>query len=203
MDKRGENTTVATNDLPHNTTILNKFGALDFIYFPPFAQFILDNKLKEFAAKTLQLSREVNLPLLKLFHSYTDEELIQLSIQNLKQSLTFFAENKANEIIKNSVRSWVNNDIPMISRDDVVADDITLVSFVRRKALREFLPLYTNDFSLFSNIMQEVDEFSTQSETVSLNLLLNRQQGLYKQAQSLAHIGNWVWDLQANKLIWS
>src|SRR3954453_14233940 len=146
MNNHEKNIAFATNNLPHNITMVNKFGALDFKYLPAFAQFILDNKLEEFAAKTLQLSREVNLPLLKLFHSYTDEELIQLSIQNLKQSLTFFAENKANEIIKNSVRSWVNNDIPMISRDDVVADDITLASFVRRKALREFLPLYTNDF---------------------------------------------------------
>src|SRR4051794_6282759 len=175
----------------------------NFKYLPAYAQFLLDNKLEEFASKMLQLSREVSLPLLKLFQSYTEKQLIELGVYSAKESLTFLGVNKGKELIEHSVRMWQNNEIPMISRDAIVADDITLVSFIRRKAFRDFLPFYTNEFATYGNIMEEVDHFTTKLETVSLNLLLNRQQSLYKQAQSLAHIGNWVWDLQANKLIWS
>jgi len=197
------NTALDTNGLLD--TIINpaRIEKLNFKYFPPYAQFLLEHKLEEFAAKLLQLSREVNLPLLKLFQSYTEEQLIQLGIQSVKNSLTFFAANKGRELIEHSVKMWLNNEIPMISRDAIVADDITLVSFIRRKAFRDFLPFYTNEFAAYRNIMEEIDQFTTELETVSLNLLLSRQQGLYKQAQALAHIGNWVWDLEANKFIWS
>lgn len=197
------NTTVDTNGLPDTIISSARIEKFNFKYFPAYAQFLLDHKLEEFALKLLQLSREVNLPLLKLFQSYTEEQLIRLGVQNIKDSLTFFAANKGRELIEHSVKMWLNNEIPMISRDAIVADDITLISFIRRKAFRDFLPFYTNEFAAYRDIMEEIDQFTTEVETVSLNLLLSRQQGLYKQAQTLAHIGNWVWDLQANKFIWS
>ena len=196
------NTPVDIYSLP-DTLSQVRVEKFNFKYLHAYAQFLLDNKLEEFASKMLQLSREVNLPLLKLFQSYTEEQLIQFGIQSARDTLRFFAVNQGKELIEHSVKMWQNNEIPMISRDAIVADDITLVSFIRRKAFRDFLPFYTNDYATYTNIMEEVDHFTTTLETVSLNLLLNRQQSLYKQAQSLAHIGNWVWDLQANKLIWS
>jgi PAS domain S-box-containing protein len=196
-------TTVDINGLSETIMSEAKIEKLKFKYFPAYAQFLLDNNLEEFAAKMLQLSREVNLPLLKLFKSYPEEQLIKLGIQNTRDSLTFCAANKGKELIEHSIKMWLNNEIPMISRDLIVADDITLVSFVRRKAFRDFLFLYTNDFIAYRNIMEEIDQFTTELETIFLNVLLNRQQGLYKQAQALAHIGNWVWDLQKNELIWS
>ncbi|HEY6977423.1 MAG TPA: hypothetical protein VH396_14095, partial [Chitinophagaceae bacterium] len=185
------NTAEDINDVPDGIINMARIEKFNFQYFPAYARFLLDHKLQEFAAKLLQLSREVNLPLLKLFQSYTEEQLIRLGIQNVKDSLTFFAANKGRELIEHSVKMWLNNEIPMISRDAIVADDITLVSFIRRKAFRDFLPFYTNEFAIHRNIMEEIDQFTTALETVSLNLLLSRQQDLYKQAQALAHIGNW------------
>lgn len=185
------------------TVDLNETEKLHFKYLPAYAQFILDHQLEEFTIKMLQFSREVDLPLLRLFKSYSEEELLRTGMQSIKESLTFFAANKANELIDHSMKAWLNNELPAVSRDSIVAEDITLVSFVRRKVFRELVHFYTNDFAMFRYIMEEVDEFTTQLESVSFNLLLNRQQSLYKQAQSLAHIGNWVWDLKANKLMWS
>src|SRR4030095_16454768 len=126
------NTTVDTNGLPDTIISSARIEKFNFKYFPAYAQFLLDHKLEEFALKLLQLSREVNLPLLKLFQSYTEEQLIRLGVQNIKDSLTFFAANKRRELIEHSVKMWLNNEIPMISRDAIVADDITLISFIRR-----------------------------------------------------------------------
>ena len=187
------------------TTPINrlKFGELNFKCFPAYAQFILDNKLQEFALTTIKLSREVNLPLLKLFKSYSEEQLIQLSVHQIKETLKMIAANKTKEYIEDSLKKWRNNELPFASREVIAADDITLQSFIRRKVFRDFLHSYTSDMHLFSRIMEEVDIFVLESETAYLNILLELQQNLYKQAQSLAHIGNWLWDLQNDKLIWS
>jgi len=203
MDNPGTNMLVADNDVTIPVTNLNKFGELDFKCFPAYAQFILDNKLQEFALTTLRLSREMNLPLLKLFKTYSEEQLVQLSVHQIKETLKMIAANKAKECIEDSLQKWKNNELPFASREAIVADDITLQSFIRRKVFRDFLHSYTSDMNLFSRIMEEVDVFVLESETAYLNVLLDLQQNLYKQAQSLAHIGNWLWDLQNDKLIWS
>ena len=92
-----------------------KFGELDFKYFPAYAQFILDNKLHEFALTTFRLSCEVSLPLLKLFKSYSEEQLIQLSIHQIKETLKWIAANKTKECIEDSLKRWKNNELPFAS----------------------------------------------------------------------------------------
>lgn len=201
MDNSEINKPVADNDLLHTKTI--KPGELDFKYFPAFAQFILDNKLKEFALDTIRLSREVNLPVLKFFSSYSEEQLIQLSTHQITETLKLIAANKAKAYVEGSLKVWKNNELSIISKDVLVADDFTLQSFVRRKIFRDFLRFYTSDIDLLTSIMEEIDLFVLESETAFLNALFERQQSLYKQAQTLAHIGNWLWDLRNDELVWS
>lgn len=203
MNSSGSNIPVATDDLSSATPVVNKFGGLTFKYLPAYAQFILDNKLQEFAVKTIRLSREVNLPLLKFFKSYSEEQLIQISTQSIAETLKMIAANRIKEYIENSLRAWKNNELPFATREAIVADDITLQSFIRRKVFRDFLNFYTSDIMVYTRIMEEVDVFVLESETAYLNVLLELQQDLYKQAQSLAQIGNWVWDLQNDRLSWS
>lgn len=178
-------------------------GKLHFEYFDKYARFILENKLEEFAAEQLRLSREYNIPLLKAFAHLSEEQLIELGIMGAKQMLSAFAENKAIEFLLQSVQSWVSNQIPMISRNQVVTEDITLSGFIRRKAFRKFLSGYTSDMALCSQIMEELDAYILESDTIIFKILIEFQQGLYKQAQKLAKIGNWVWELPGNKLTWS
>ena len=201
MDNSEINKPVAANDLLHTKTI--KPRELDFKYFPAFAQFILDNKLKEFALETIRLSREVNLPALKFFSSYSEEQLIQISTHQIKGTLKLIAANKAKTYVEDSLKIWRNNELSIISKDVLVADDFTLQSFVRRKIFRDFLRFYTSDIDLLTSIMEEIDLFVLESETAFLNASFERQQSLYKQAQALARIGNWLWDLRNDELIWS
>ena len=201
MDNSEINKPVAAKDLLQTKTI--KLGELNFKYFPAFAQFILDNKLKEFALETIKLSREVNLPLLKFFSSYSEEQLIQISTHQIKETLKLIAANKAKEYVEGSMKIWENNEFSIISKDVLVADDFTLQSFVRRKIFRDFLRFYTSDIDMLTSIMEEIDLFVLESETAFLNALFERQQSLYKQAQALARIGNWLWDLRNDELIWS
>jgi len=101
------------------------------------------------------------------------------------------------------VLQWVNNQLQLISRDQISPEDITLISLIRRKLFRDFLPSYSSDLNLYIKIMEEIDRFTTLSDTTSFKNLLSIQHDLYKQAQTLAQIGNWVWDLKTDKITWT
>jgi PAS domain-containing protein len=85
----------------------------------------------------------------------------------------------------------------------VVAEDITLLSFMRRKLFRQFITAYTSDTHLILNILNEADLFTTQMDSKVFKAYIQTQQQLFTQAQSLARIGNWEWDLKTKKLSWS
>jgi PAS domain S-box-containing protein len=176
---------------------------LQFIYLPEYAKFILNNKLKDFAGSQLILARKFNIPLLKYFESFSDESLIASGILSAEKLLTFLVENRAGEYILESITEWVSDQIPTITTDQVLPEDITLISLSRRTGFRDFLSLYTNDLSLALRIAQEMDQFTVEFDTLCFRILVHLQQRLYKQAQSIASIGNWEWDLKRNVFNWS
>ena len=81
-----------------------------FTYLPSFASYLLTNKLEAFAKKQLELFRQVNIPLLKLFDSMPEEQLIAYSMKTTGEFLQYQADNKAEEQIKNSLKGWVANE---------------------------------------------------------------------------------------------
>jgi signal transduction histidine kinase len=120
-----------------------------------------------------------------------------------RKFLEHLAGNKASEYIHASLKNWVDGQLPLISRDKVVVEDITMISHVRRKVLRDYLPRYSGDLALGIRILQEVDAFTTETDTRSFRILVTIQQELYKQAQQIARMGNWFWDLNEDKITWS
>ena len=51
--------------------------------------------------------------------------------------------------------------------------------------------------------MEEVNTFTSVQDTLSFRTLLQLQQELHEQAQQIAHIGNWSWDLKDQAICWS
>ncbi|RZM08181.1 MAG: hypothetical protein EOO88_50615, partial [Pedobacter sp.] len=68
-----------------------------------------DNKLPDFAASLLRVSRELNIPLLRYFEGIPEEQLIALGIEGNKRLLTAIAENKVADYLKESLRNWKEN----------------------------------------------------------------------------------------------
>lgn len=176
---------------------------LNFKYFPAYAAFLLDNKVKEFTSEQLRLLRELNAPLLKHFSGLSDEQLIERGIPRTKLFLEGFKNNNAQLLIENSIREWLANQIPLVSRERLLPEDITLISFMRRKIFRDFLISYTQEPQLSLKIMEEVDMFTVELDTRCFKHLMELQHKLYEQAEALAHIGNWTWDLNTKHLLWS
>jgi PAS domain S-box-containing protein len=176
---------------------------LHFIYLPAYSEFLLTYKKKEFASEQLRILRELNIPLLKYYKDYSDEQLIEQGIERAEFFLSHLKNNKASSYIDDSIKKWLANQIPLITKEKLVPEDITLLSFARRKVFRDLLSSYTQDNLLSLKIMEEIDAFTVELDTFCFKHLLDLQRRLYEQAEALAHIGNWIWDLNTKFLVWS
>src|ERR1044072_9047989 len=129
---------------------------LNFTYLPVYATFLLENKLHEFVKEQIALSKEFKLPLLKFLEALSEEQLIELGLQTTNELLKSLAENKAAEYIRISTKKWLSNQLPAITKSQVIAEDIALFSFLRRKIFRHFISAYTTDINLATKILDEV-----------------------------------------------
>jgi len=181
-------------------------------HLPKYAAFLLKNHLTDFVTELIRLSREEDVPLLKYFSSMSDEKLFELGLISNEKMLTLLSQNKATEFIEESTKEFITNQLPIISREDILIEDITLVSLVRRKAFRNLLTRFTHDTAIFANIMEDVEIFVTATENASFNaynkiqqahinkineeLKLRQQQLL--EAQDIAGMGSFFWDMTGN-----
>ena len=182
-----------------------------------FARFILDYHLEEFAEKSLSLSRERKVPLLKYLKGMTPATLKSLAEKGSMELLTFLSEGRASEHTQNAVNRWLADQLPMIEKDQVVVEDITLVMRVRKELFLHFIPRFTTDVSAVLDLVNEIDDYLLEYSSVTIKAFNNlmegkiREQALkteeanksLKQAQAITHIGSYEWDLVSNKLTWS
>src|SRR4249919_629281 len=119
---------------------------LEFTLLPGYARFLFEHKLNELAALQINLFRDFKPPLFRYFEKRSDEELISLGKDGMRKMLSALTAQKAVEYIENSLRDWLNNQLPQISRNQIEAEDITVISQIRRQIFRKFIAEYTNDF---------------------------------------------------------
>jgi PAS domain S-box-containing protein len=133
------------------------------------AKFILDEHLEEFAVQQLHLSRQYKVPLLKFLSHYSDAELIEISLKSVSEILNYLANNKVSEQIENSLQKWVANQLQVIGKYDIVAEDITLLNHVRGRSLKNFArKFYRNEDDLMG-LLNEIDDFILASTTAAAN----------------------------------
>src|SRR5436190_11879212 len=169
-------------DTTHKMNLLNP---IDFKYFNAYAKYLLDNKLDELAKAQLAFSQEIKLPLLKFFEHLTEKELILIGIEGVTELLNYCAANKADEYINLSVEKWMNNQLPFVAKNQVLAEDISSVGFMRRRLFRHFITSYTTDIESALKILYEADLFTSKMDAVCFNVLIKMQQQLFAQSQLL------------------
>lgn len=193
----------------------NSKQAIDLKVLPAFAQFILEHYYDEFLKFSYEQLLELNIPLLNFF---SVEEAEKISNVNNTELLLYLAHNNGEAHIKKAIDRWKTSHLRTLNRNNIVVDDITLVAYSRKQALLKFLPRYGNgDTNLVIELVKEIDlynlEFTTTSFKTFVEIMddrmekhvqrLGESEALYKQAQALTHIGNYVWDLVSDKLTWS
>ena len=181
-------------------------------YLPGLASYILEYKREEFVKTLLANSYEADIPILKYFRSMPAEEMFKISMESNTMLLTALKNKTPLEYIQFSAQNWIKNQLQIISRDQVVVEDITLINYARKKTFREMLQYYTQETAKMVRIMDEVDRFSLTLDSVLFKTYFGIQQEKLKdannelqkretellEAQSIASIGSFEWDLSGN-----
>ena len=145
---------------------------LIFTHLPAYALFIRDNHLVPYIQEQLKISREVNLPMLRFFEGIADDELISMSISSHREFLTSAGDNHMRQQLEKALTLWVADQLGTIKREEVTAEDITLASYMRKKALIKFLSYYTSDVNDAIAIINEIDIYTVESDTAATNIYL-------------------------------
>jgi PAS domain S-box-containing protein len=183
---------------------------------PGFARFLLDNHLNDIVRVMLRLSKEMDVPILKYLNR-TDDELMALALPGYVELLQAFIDGTTDDVVTRTVAMWKSNQLPIIEKDQIVAEDISIVARLRRKMFHQFIPKYTNDPEKVLAIVDEIEDYllhyTTELFRTYTNILqdriekhleeFRRNDKLFRQAEAVTHIGNYVWDLRTKTLTWS
>ncbi|GAB4091915.1 hypothetical protein GCM10028786_08410 [Flaviaesturariibacter terrae] len=172
---------------------------------PALARLILDKHTEEYARLQYMLSVQYNLPLLKHLAHFSQEELMNLLRQTQVELLEALASNKMLDFIRNSVQRWLANELQVLHYHDVIVEDITLLNHIRAEALRQFIPKLTSDLHEAIALSGEIDRlfmgYTTSSMITFIDLLRQRissQEAQLLEAEALAHLGSFDWDIRSN-----
>lgn len=142
-------------------------------YLPKFAAYLRSEKLEAFVRLQIDQAFELDVPLLKYFLSLPDDTRMAISLQSNADLLDYLVANKADEQIKNAMQEWKANRLPVVDRDAIVAEDITLINYIRKKSMLELITGYTTDPFEIVELAKEIDQFSMASITAATNLFID------------------------------
>jgi PAS domain S-box-containing protein len=187
---------------------------LIFTYLPAYAKFVREQHIIEYIRHQLKGAKELRTPLLRLFEGVPDEQIIETSIPDHEKFLTAAEQNQLRGLLDESMLRWINDQLEVIGQNEIEAEDITQISYLRKTALLQFLPVYTSDVKTILGIIKEIDIYNLEGDTLATNtyigLLQNRINANTKalkereeqllEAQKIAHLGSFDWDLITPKL---
>jgi len=163
---------VAEETLLENQATASPKTKLVFRYLPGYALFIKENYLVPYVQEQIRLSHQVALPMLKFFAHISDDELISMSIESSRNFLIYAEENRLKEQFEKSLQIWVSDQMGIIKRHEVTAEDLTLASYIRKKAMIKFLPSYTTDVNEAIEIIKEIDTFTVEMDTAATDVYI-------------------------------
>jgi PAS domain S-box-containing protein len=140
-------------------------GKLQLRYLPAFAEFIKNEKLVDFIRVQIRYSRELKLPLLRFFEKMDEADLVTMSVPSTTEFLDAVISNQAREHIEYAQEKWIANQLEIVDKYDIAAEDISLVSFIRKKAFMAFLPEYTAILADALAVINEIDILNAESDT--------------------------------------
>lgn len=192
------------------TAPLQKPALEKFSHLPSYAAYILQHHLDDFNRHQLQLSYELKLPLLKQLATFTDEQILQLSRDSLREMLEALAQNKVAEHIEATNKKWKENQLPLVDKYDIRAEDINLIAYIRKMAFMHFLEPHCRDTAHAIALMREIDLYMMQLELQTTNTFISLLKDSVHESSHLIHKVNntipgaiYVFDMVAFKGIFS
>jgi uncharacterized protein HemY len=133
-------------------------------HLPLYAQYLLKNKLQDFVLFQMQVAEEIEIPIVQHFKTLSYEQRLELASGSIVQFLNGLAQNKAKQFIEDLLKQWRDNKLPGMFRENIVADDITLMSYLQKRSLTNFITEYTTELNDAFKIIKEIDLFLSDLE---------------------------------------
>lgn len=191
-----------------NSTTLQ--GVYKYRHLPLLSKFILEKHLHEFSTEQLKYAREYDIPLLKYLSHFSDEQLLEISKDSLTEIFSYLIDNNTAEYINLSTRRWLSNQLEIVGKYDIAAEDITLISHVRGKSLKNFAFKFYKDNPNLQELLAEIDDFHLASNTISTNTYIDiLKDQLHEEAEFRSKLSSalpgfiYVYDVQNNRQIFS
>ena len=199
------------------TSAKTKLSLERLSYLPTYAQYLLQNRLDDYCQYQISIADEIEIPLKRFFDRMKPEEMTQMITERAKEFLGFLANNKARQQIESSLKQWRENRIPVITSENIVAEDITSIAHLRKRCLTQFIADYTPHINDAMELVREIDFYLAaavnaqtslyinllQEKSASDDLALRNNEYLYKRAEAITHLGSYRWELKTNSLVWS
>ncbi|HEY9723920.1 MAG TPA: ATP-binding protein [Oscillatoriaceae cyanobacterium] len=136
-----------------------------------FAAFVKEEHLRELAQDSLRRNRALKTPLLELVAHLSDEQLLEMSERDLGDFLEALHEGRAHELTRESLRRWEANELPGISREQVLPTDLVLAYTAQKQSLIALVPRFTPRLDAAIDLVQEIEDFYAQTEKEAFELL--------------------------------
>src|ERR1022692_2286049 len=124
-----------------------------------FATYLRENHLKDFVMEKIRITETMDIPLMKLFSSFSGQQIFDMSMISSEKFLVSLEDNTALEKAKENFAMWEADKLPGISRLSIQSVDLILMCALQKKALICFLPGYTTDAQELIAIVQEVEDY--------------------------------------------
>lgn len=151
-----------------------------FQYLPNYAKFLLENKLDEFGTVGVRFARELDLPMMRPLAKIPESQLMELARESNREILQGLADNNIVPFIKKNISNYVNNRIGdkegniLLDKTEVVAEDIILAFYIRRKVFSFFLYSYSQNTVLHMLIASEVDAYTTEEHLLTTKAYIGK-----------------------------
>jgi PAS domain S-box-containing protein len=144
-----------------------------FTALPRFAHYLLTKRFDELIDVQVRTAYELEVPLLQYLQKLSAEEIKEVYKKSNYDTLLLLSQNKIQEHIDDSVNRWMNNQVPFLDKHNVVTQDITLLSLLRKKTFLHFMPDYCRSNEELIELVQEIDLYSSRHESAMFDTFIN------------------------------
>ncbi len=136
-----------------------------------YLQFVKKNHIKDVATQTLKASREMDLPIMKLFAHVPDEALLAQSMKGINDFVDSLVDgsHEAKQIA--NLKLWEEDKLPGISKDSIEPTDLIMIYLIQKEGYFKFIPEYTKDVQLAIDIVMEMEKLHLSSQLAAINLM--------------------------------
>ncbi len=136
-----------------------------------FAAFIRTTKFEEFVFFELQTLLSYNVPLMKKFDHWSNEEKLERTRISLQEFLISIEKGKGIETVEQKLEEWKANSLPDVSKTDVGVTDLVLIYSAQKYSLVSFIPHFTTDAAIAIGIALELEQYYKRVQDMAVNIM--------------------------------